>query len=314
MEDLVTASADTLLPDGVETTFAQIESTLAGLASNGPRGTANGRSLAKVATATVVAIGPRARLVEAAAALKTHADAGGIRAILVAVGDRPSPAVRVTASEIALDGLRAEFVDNALAALRLPSLPAVLWWRGGEPGHVEHAAPLADRLVLDAEDPLPLWSRIDALAEHVPVSDLRWTALTRWRALLANFFDLPGVTEAAPGFTRLEIAGADAAAARLLAGWLRASVKPAAAQVRVEERGGADIDSIVFGNDRDELRLRRLPNGPCVEARARIEGREASRIVSIGNRTLAALIGEELRIRSRDLAFEAAVRAAGAIV
>jgi len=35
--------------------------------------------------------------------------------------------------------------------------------------------------------------------------------------------------------------------------------------------------------------------------------------VSLGNQGLAALIGEELRIRSRDLAFERAVAAVGGI-
>ena len=111
------------------------------------------RALTTTATATVVAVGPCARLLEAADALRPHARAGAIRAILVASGDQATPSVRVTSSEIALEGLQPAFVNNAVAALRLPSLPALVWWRGGEPGQPEDLAELADRLVIDVENP-----------------------------------------------------------------------------------------------------------------------------------------------------------------
>lgn len=309
----MTAATQTLLPDGVETSFAEIESTMARLASGERKGIAAARSLASIATATVVAVGPRIRLVEAAVALKSHAQAGGIRAILIASGDRATPDVRVTPSEIALEGLRTEFLNNAVAALRLPSLPALVWWRGGEPAQTEDVARLADRLVLDAEDPAPLWKRVEALVRETAVSDLRWTALTRWRALMAHFFDMPGVAAAAATFTRLHVSGSDLPAARLFAGWLGASLRGRHAQIQVEQRGGAAIETVTFGNDREELSLRRLPDSSCVEGHARLEGREASRIASLGDQSLTVLIAEELRVRSRDVAFEAAVRAAGAI-
>jgi len=271
------------------------------------------RSLAASATATVVAVGPRERLVEAAGALKAHANAGGIRAIFIAAGDRSTPGVRVTSCEIALEGLRTDFINNAVGALRLPSLPTLLWWRGGEPAQTEDLAPLADRLVLDAEDPLPTWSRVDAIARETPVSDLRWTGLTRWRAFMAHFFDMPGVPAAAQRFTRLVVAGSDAPSARLFAGWVGASLKWRGVQVVIEQRPGAAIEAVTFGNDREELSLRRLPGSTCVEARARLEQREASRTASLGEQSLTDLMAEELRVRPRDAAFEAAVRFARTI-
>lgn len=305
-------AAGTLLPDGVETSFAEIEATMARVAS-GERTPMAARSLATAATATVVAVGPPSRLVDAAAALKLHAEMGAIRAILVASGERSTPAVRVTASEIALEGLRAEFIDNAIAALRLPSLPALLWWRGGAPSEIRRLVPLADRVVLDAEDPAPLWRDLDVLGAETPLSDLRWAALTRWRALMAHFFDMPGVPAAAARFSRLEVCGSDAASARLFAGWLVSSLKLERARVRIDECEGAPIQSVALGNDREELSLRRLPDSPCVEGHARLEGREARRIATLGNERLSALIADELRVRARDRAFEAAVRAAGGI-
>jgi glucose-6-phosphate dehydrogenase assembly protein OpcA len=309
----VSASGHTLLPDGVETSFAEIESTMARLASGEGRHVTAARSLVSTATGTVVAIGPCDRLVDAAAALKEHAETGGIRAILIATGDRPTADVRVTASEISLEGLRPRFINNAVAALRLPSLPMLVWWRGGDPPHAERVARLADRLVLDAEDPAALWARVETLIREAAVSDLRWTALTRWRALMAHFFDLPGVPAAAARFTRLHISGSDVSTVRLFAGWLAASLKWRQGPIQIEHRSGPPLETVVFGNGAAELSLRRLPGSQCIEGRARLDHREGSRISSLGNHTLTTLIAEELRVRSRDTAFEAAVRAAGAI-
>ena len=305
------SAAPTLLPDAVETRFAAIEATMVRLLAGERTPAPPARALASTATATVVAVGPRERLVDAAAALRPHAQTGAIRAIVIAFGDRSTPDVRVTASEILLDGLRPDFVDNAVAALRLPSLPALLWWRGGDPSRAVSLARLADRLVLDADDPAPLWAQLDALAREAPVSDLRWTALTRWRALMAHFFDLPGVSQAAASFNRLHVAASDAPSARLFAGWISGSLKRVPSDTRIVRGAQEPLESVSFGGAADELRLQRRGTA-CVEGQARIDGRNTSRIASLGDQALAALLAEELRVRPRDLAFESAVRAAGA--
>jgi glucose-6-phosphate dehydrogenase assembly protein OpcA len=302
----------TLLPEGVDTNFAQIDSTMAKVAAGDGSPVAAARSVMTPATATVVAVGPCARLLEAATALRPHARAGAIRAILIASGDRATPSVRVSASEIALEGLREAFINNAVAALRLPSLPALVWWRGGESSQLETMAELADRLVIDIDDPEPVWRRIDSLTEKVAISDLRWTALTRWRALMAHFFDMPGVADAAARFTRLRIEGSDPYSARLFAGWLGASLKSRNVALEFAQTPGAAMSAVIFGNGREELALRRVPESTCVEGSARLNGRESSRIASLGEHSLADLIGEELRVRSHDLAFEKAVRSLGA--
>src|SRR5687767_10515093 len=66
MEDAVSPDAGTLLPDGVETPFAEIEATMARLAAGDRTRVAAARSLLTAATATVVAVGPPPRLVDAA--------------------------------------------------------------------------------------------------------------------------------------------------------------------------------------------------------------------------------------------------------
>jgi hypothetical protein len=305
------STAEALLPGAVETRFGTIEQTMVRLLAGDRLPSPPLRALASTATATVVAVGPRERLVDAAAALRPHAQTGGIRAILIAVGTLSTPDVRVTASEILLDGLRTDFVNNAVAALRLPSLPALLWWRGGDPDRAVSLAKLADRLVLDAADPAPLWARLDALAREAPVSDLRWTALTRWRALMAHFFDLPGVPEAAASFDRLHVTGSDAHSGRLFAGWLTAALKRTPADTRIVPGAQGSIEAASFAGGGNELKLQRR-GAACVEGHARVGGRETSRISSLGDQALSALIAEELRVRPRDLAFESSVRAAGA--
>jgi hypothetical protein len=66
----------------------------------------------------------------------------------------------------------------------------------------------------------------------------------------------------------------------------------------------------VLGDGSQELTLRLAANQSCVDTAARLQGlAPASRTVSMGNQGLAALIGEELRIRARDRAFERAAAA-----
>ena len=94
---------------------------------------------------------------------------------------------------VVLNGLPDNFIDNAVAALRLSSLPTMIWWRGGPTEVLANLIKLADRVVLDADPPEPVWKCAVERFERAAFSDLRWTRLTRWRALMAQFFDLPEV-------------------------------------------------------------------------------------------------------------------------
>jgi glucose-6-phosphate dehydrogenase assembly protein OpcA len=304
-------SGDRSLHSGRAVSFGDIESALKRNAGDEPK-----RSLAMALTATIVVAGPPDRLAEAAAALGELTDAG-LRAVLISYGDSASPSVHVWRQSIALEGLRPEYLNNAVAALRLSSLPTLVWWRGGRVETLKGLAALSDRLVLDAEDPREVWTIVDALAERTAVSDLRWTRLTRWRALMSHFFDIGGVREAASAFRRLRVEGSDRHAARLYAGWLASSLHwDAAVAPELRDLPGAPpIERIVLGDGSQELTLRLASSHTCVEAAARVNGfTPTSRTVSMGGQGLTALIGEELRIRARDLAFERAVAASKGFV
>ena len=300
-----------LLPTGVEVSFADIESLLSSHSSDETK-----RVAGMALTATMVVAGPPPRLMEAAKALSSLTDVG-VRTVLISYGDNPEPAVRVSRQTVSLEGLPPKYLNNAVAALRLSSLPTLVWWRGGNVDTLKGLAALSDRLVLDAEGAREVWALVEKLAELTAVSDLRWTRLTRWRALMCHFFDIADVRAAASGFRRLRIEGSDLDAARLFAGWLASALQwgeGVAPDLR-EKPGASPIDLVVLGDGTQELTLRLAANQTCVESAARLHGlAPVSRIVSLGDQGLAALLGEELRIRSRDLAFERAVAVSKGLV
>jgi glucose-6-phosphate dehydrogenase assembly protein OpcA len=177
-------------------------------------------SPARAKSATVVVVGSSARLIEAAGVLSGEGDSGAVMVVLIATESQPAPAVESQPDVISIGGLRPEYVNNAIAGVRLSSLPTLVWWRGGRPEALDGVGTLADRVVLDAEEPELLWRRLPSLFEQTAFTDLRWTRLTRWRSAMAHFFDLPQVRQAASAFEHLTIGGSDRYQCGLFAGWL----------------------------------------------------------------------------------------------
>jgi glucose-6-phosphate dehydrogenase assembly protein OpcA len=262
--------------------------------------------------ATVIVIGQRDRVDEAADALDTLRDRGAVRKVLISEGTKSEAAADEQDNTIRIDGLSPRYVDNAVAWLRLSSLPAVVWLRGGSPDALDRLAHLADRLVLDTDPPDAMWTRAPALFEQTAVTDLRWSSLTRWRAALAHLFDLPQVREGVGSLRQVEIEASDRAAAQLFAGWLRSCLG-----------GKADLDiSIAGARGRARTPLTRVrvsgggpgltlqvqDNQTCLEAS--VDGAAGARMVPLGDGSLASRFVEEIGVRSRDGAFERALRAA----
>ena len=302
--------ADGLLPGGQDVPFAEIEVTLARLVRDGRR---RKRGPARALTATVIVVGKPERLVAAADALEQLGESGGVRAILISEGEHSSPVARVTEYAIAISGLAPRYLNNAVAALRLSSLPAVVWWRGGSVEALDGLANLADRLILDTPDPDTVWARADTLFERTALTDLRWTCLTRWRAAVAHLFDLSPVRRDAASIRSLTIEAGDPFAARLFAGWLRSRLGWTSAvqiDIRVVKRED-EVTPLVSVRLRGAAITMALVvrSRACLEAT--VDGAEGTtRIVPLGDGTLASLIGEELGVRTRDVAFEEALVAA----
>lgn len=267
----------------------------------------------RVFTATVVVVGPEERLADAAAALEGLGEIG-VRAILISEGEHSSPPARVADNTITIKGLAPRFLNNAVASLRLSSLPALVWWRGGSGEALDGLADLADRLVLDVEDPEDTWRRAPRYFEETAVTDIRWTRLTRWRSALAHLFDLPPVLESASKFSRLAIEASDPHAARLFAGWLRSRLRwsgTVAIEIAIQKSGASTspLSKVALEAPNLWIALELKPGSGCLAAT--VEGVDAStRIVPLGDGTLASLMAEELGLRTRDVAFEQALTAA----
>jgi glucose-6-phosphate dehydrogenase assembly protein OpcA len=313
MEDLVSIPTPELRPTrslegGEPMPFAKIANAMA-------RGHCPDAGAMRALVATVVAVGPVSRLESAADTLQALGDAGTVRGILIAEGDTAAPPARVKGNTVTLYGLKAPYINNAVAALRLSSLPTLVWWRGGRPETLGGLADLADRIVLDEEVPEPIWRLAITLFDDSAFSDVRWARLTQWRALMAHFFDIPEVRAAAAGFTQLHITGRDAMSARLFAAWLTSSLRfNSPLKVEIVE-GGADttIQEIRLGDGEQRLSLRCSGSRTCLETEVSVRGhRSASGIVALKDQSETELLTQELRIRARDMAFERAVRALAA--
>jgi glucose-6-phosphate dehydrogenase assembly protein OpcA len=261
--------------------------------------------------ATVIVIGRRDRVDEAADALDALADRA-VRRVLISEGTQTTATAGEEDTTIRIDGLSPEYVDNAVAWLRLSSLPAVVWWRGGFPHALDRLATLADRLVLDTDPADEVWSRAPALFDRTVLTDLHWTALTRWRAALAHMFDLPRVREAAASYRRLDVEASDRAAARLFAGWLRGCLSlPPDAVVNIEPAPAHEMTPLTrvrLAGDGPALTLQVQADRTCLEAG--VEGEGSARVVPLGDAALSSRLAEEVGVRTRDAAFERALVAA----
>lgn len=259
--------------------------------------------------ATVIVIGGRERVDEAAAALDELSERAAVRRVLISEGTNTTADAGDDDTTIRIDGLSPEYVDNAVAWLRLSSLPSVIWWRGGFPHALDRLASLADRFILDTEPADDVWAHAPELFDRTALTDLHWTALTRWRAAFAHLFDLPQVRGAAKTYRRLEIEAADRAAARLFAGWLCGCLSwPKGAAVEITGAPAAartPLSTVRLTGEGPALTLSVKGDRTCLEAE--VEGGGGARVVTLGDGSLASRFVEEVGVRTRDTAFERAL-------
>src|SRR5919108_2863223 len=109
MEDIVSTRVPELLP-GEEVPFGKIAGAMA-------RGACQDAGAMRALVATIVAVGSIDTLLAAAETLQRVGDAGTVRGILISEGDNPAPPARVAGNTVSLEGLKALYVNNAVAAL-----------------------------------------------------------------------------------------------------------------------------------------------------------------------------------------------------
>lgn len=203
----------------------------------------------------------------------------------IGVGTRGNPGETVV---LRLYGSVRDHADSVVLPLLLPDAPVVAWWPGAAPD-VPASSPLgalALRRVTDAAaaaKPLTeLAARLTCLAPGD--TDLAWTRLTRWRAILSASLDEPY-----DPITSVTVAAAkNNPSALLLAAWLGARL---GVPYDVTTSRGPGITAVRLRCTRGEIAVTR-PDGE--RATLSRPGRPDRR-VALPRRTTADLLAEELR-------------------
>lgn len=191
--------------------------------------------------------------------------------------------------------------DSICLPLLLPDSPTIAWWPNKAPENLaeDPIGSLADRRITDAAGARdPQEALIRRARNHAPGdTDLTWTRLTRWRALLAASLDQ----------TRAEVTGAcvrsapDNAPATLLAAWLSERLGVDVGRV---DGDGPGVNEVVLNTPDGDIVLSRVREGT---ATYRVPG-QPDRTVALRRRPLTDLITEELQRMDADDIFEAAAQ------
>jgi glucose-6-phosphate dehydrogenase assembly protein OpcA len=207
--------------------------------------------------------------------------------------------------ETALIRLKGEVVKHAesvVLPLLLPDSPVAIWWPADPPDDpaTDPLGRLAQRRITDAAAAVRGKSKAihaQCSAYHPGNSDLAWTRITPWRALLAAALDQQPLKVTKGSVTAERISPS----AELLCAWLADRLK-----IRVDRRSSK-------GPGITEVRLE-TKEGPIVISR--LDGRLATfsspdrpdRPVALKRRELPALLAEELRRLDEDDVYAATAR------
>ncbi len=187
-----------------------------------------------------------------------------------------------------LSGPLTKHAESVVLPLLLPDSPVVVWWPGKPPTNPSEdpIGRLAPRRLTDAEASDSPVRTLKTTARHYSPgdTDLSWTRLTPWRALLAAALD-----QATGTVHRGSVeAGSGNPAARLLTAWLQSRLRVPITERRSE---GEQIARVVLETDAGDVTIERIDAETCLFS---IPG-AAPRHVPLGPRTLAELLAEDLR-------------------
>ncbi len=220
------------------------------------------------------------------AELRTGADAGSGETVL-----------------LRLYGHLGEQAGSVVLPLLLPDAPVVTWWPGQAPAVPARSAlgRLAQRRITDAAGVgKPMAALAERAAGHCPCdTDLAWTRITPWRALLAAALDQPY-----DPLRQGEVAAArNNPSAALLAAWLRDRLD---IPVELRNSRGPGITSVRLSTDRGDISLTR-PDGQ--RATLSRPG-DPDRTVALPRRRTEDLLAEELRRLDDDEVYGETLRSA----
>jgi glucose-6-phosphate dehydrogenase assembly protein OpcA len=191
-------------------------------------------------------------------------------------------------AELRLRGPLSHHVASVVLPLLVPDAPVVVWWPGAAPDDVaaDPVGRLAARRITDASAATRPMRALDTRRATYAAgdTDLAWTRLTPWRALIASALDQPAET----------ITGASVSAQRsnpsgvLLAAWMQHGL---GVPVAVHNSRGPGITGVTLSTDRGDISITRPDGRVARMVRPDFPVREAA----LQRRSVEGLIAEELR-------------------
>ena len=296
------------------TTTSQVNSKLVHLRNQGGA-TTTGRVL------TLVIITDDSERTEEAIDAANHAShEHPCRVIVLALGakkaaPRLDAQIRVGgdagASEVVVLRLYGELANegaSCVVPLLLPDAPVVAWWPFEAPPvpAKDPIGALAHRRITDAAAQRNPNRALEARAKSYSDgdTDLAWTRLTLWRAVLAAALDLPPYEK----ITEATVSGeADSPSADLLAAWLAATLRLPVR--RTKATAGEGIVSVELTRRSGLVELHR-PDGKVGQL---TQPGQPTRRVALQRRPVRDCIAEELRRLDPDEIYESALKALGKI-
>jgi glucose-6-phosphate dehydrogenase assembly protein OpcA len=202
---------------------------------------------------------------------------------------------------IRMRGAAAAHPASVIRPLLLPDSPVVIWWPGKTPRNrtADELTKLAMRRMTDAAAaPRPLTAlRARAREYTAGDTDLSWTRLTPWRALLAAALDqYPAKIRSVSIESERNNPSAD-----LLAAWLHSRLKVG---VTRKISDGPGLTAVRMGTAAGDIAITR-PDG--LLASYTVPG-QPERLVALKRRNFTELISEELRRMDPDVIYERTVK------
>ena len=209
------------------------------------------------------------------------------------------------AGEIVVLRLAGELADqgaSVVVPLLLPDAPIVAWWPGEAPDDLSQdpIGRLAQRRISDAAGCSDPQGALRTSSRHHSDgdTDMAWTRITRWRALLAAALDLPPAQPVTAAVVR---GAADSPSTDLLAAWLHARLD---CPVQREVAGTSGMHSVELVRDAGPIVLSR-PDGAIATLR---QPGEPDHRLGLARRSVAECLSEELRRLDPDITYSQVVR------
>ncbi|MCW2800479.1 MAG: oxidoreductase [Aeromicrobium sp.] len=200
-----------------------------------------------------------------------------------------------------ISGELTKHAESVVLPLLLPDSPTVVWWPGDAPADPsqDSIGQFAQRRLTDSEATSSPIRALRAVArKYAPGdTDLAWTRLTPWRALLAAALDQSTGKVSGGEVT----AGAGNPAAALLVAWLESRLK---VPIKSRRSPGEQIAKVVLHTADGDVLIERVDEK---SSHFSVPG-SSPREVPLGARTLAELLAEDLRRLDADEIYEATIK------